>query len=310
MPAQPSASGSAGPTDTIAAGSAPPSAASPTPSASTATTHFETSVDGLLLSADLDQAVVAPGGTLEVDALVRNERSTPITYTTQVCSPLELTVPLERPLDPPGKTWTGVAARFKDFILTQASNPGSSAIGASAPVDTIAPGSCFPIQPGGLLAPGGSLERRITWRAELTSGVPAVPGPVAFQLTFSNLTLGPNTSGSEVELDGGFEIAGPARSMLSVGQAIDAMLEDPVFAAWLPAQADWNWEANLMLQTGDGSAKYVPKGPAWDIELFPTPRNVDPKTDMAPYRRFARGYVDPFDGRILLMDICGNPCDR
>lgn len=308
---------SAAPSDEAATPAATLSASSsPSPTA----THFESSVDGLTLSADLDRAAVAPGGTLTVRAVVRNDRSVPVTYTSARCEPIDLTVPLPRPLDPPGKTWTGVAGQFKSFVLEHGSDPRAGEAGAAALVNTPPPALCSTPPATGLLAPGGSLERTISWQAELTPGVPALPGPVDFHLVFYSTSPGGAAFSpvpwmqqfipGEVVLDGRFEIAGPARPMLSVGQAIDAMLADPKFAAWLPAQADWDWSANLMLQTGDGSAKYLPKGPAWDIELFPTPKTVPPNTDTGKYRRFARGFIDPFDGKILLMDICDNPCHR
>jgi hypothetical protein len=278
--------------------------------------HLEASSGGLTMTADLDRAVVAPGGTLTVTARVRNDRPTPVTYGVELCgSPVAMTVPLALPLDPPGRTWTGIEGAFKTYALTSGYGPGG--VPATKPADTQVPAvPCDGFQGLRTLAPGTTISSTLRWPAEITPGVPALPGEAHFELVFLHDPAGgppsvaPDYTGplgswfytyQQITLDGTFLISGPTKPTLTAGQAIDALLADAVFAKWLAQKPEATWSnANLFLESGP-ETKYQPKGAAWDIELF---------RESGVPRNFARAYVDPSDGHVMLLDICDAPCPR
>ena len=102
--------------------------------------------------------------------------------------------------------------------------------------------------------------------------------------------------------EGSIRVAGDAPRVVTAGGALDALLADARFAAWLPLQPSATWSgANLFLQSSPGVSGNVPPGPNWEIDLF---------REMGVPRNWAIGYVDAFSGEVRNLAICNDPCDR
>ena len=131
-------------------------------------------------------------------------------------------------------------------------------------------------------------------------GVPAVPGPAPFVITvqFDHKEAGNGLFTTEVlEATGTITVLDGAPSAVSAGQALDAALVDPEFAAWLGEQPKDAWaNANLFLQ-GRGFVEPYPVVPYWDVELFLEPRN------------WAVLYIDAMSGEVLRRTFCNTPCE-
>ena len=93
-----------------------------------------------------------------------------------------------------------------------------------------------------------------------------------------------------------------APEVVGAGQALDAMLADEKFAAWLGEEAKGTWStANVFLMNYGAAQGIVPAGPSWEIDLF---------REVGVPRNWAIGYVDPFTGRLRNLTFCKAPCDR
>jgi hypothetical protein len=255
--------------------------------------------DGLVLTTVLDHSEISSGKALTGRIWVHNGRASPVAYSSDWCGgPATMTMTLPLPLEPPGRKWTGVAAALKTYALTQGYGPG--AVPAAAPVRIYVPfESCS--QGGGdlTLAPGETATSTISWVPAIVAGVPALPGAVPFTITVNHdpaprppePSLAPGAalpsyveSFQQLTVSGDLTIGGSAPKLVSAGQAVDALLANRTFAAWLAKQPETSWaNVNLFLENF-GKTKVVPAGPSWDIEVFREPHN------------YAIGFVDPFTG--------------
>jgi hypothetical protein len=258
--------------------------------------------DGLSLSAWLDRTSVEPGGNVTVTVSVHNGRSSSVPYVASGDSVAGITATLSLPLEPVGRSWTGIQAALKKDALGKGTVPGET-------YDTLPTGTYTDFAyHNETLAPGETVTSTLVWTAELVKGVPAVPGDVPFTISL----LGPPpprpsgaNPGSEfpvpiLELSGDMHVVGQAPAILSKGQAIDAALADPRFAKWLTEQPQTTWSDVNMLLAEPGATFSGAAGPLWELDVF--------RENGVP-RNFVQAVIDPFTGHVQL-DICESPCAR
>lgn len=302
-------------------GSARRPAAAPTSSATapvatpgTTGAPIETATnDALSLSARLDRTSVEPGGKVTVDVTIHNGRSSPVVYSVTCDSATTMTTNLPLPLEPAGRTWTGIEGDVKEAALGRGTVTGET----PDQMETMTySGSCDSgFQGERTLDPGETITSTLVWSADFVSGVPALPGEVPFTITFAHDRLnGPPTyppgyqgpigawiqAYKQLSVTGHIEIVGQAPSLLSKGQAIDAVLSDPRFARWLTEQPESTWSTVNMLLGNFEATSVVPAGPNWELDLF---------REQGVPRNFAFAFVDPFTGAVEL-NFCEVPCSR
>lgn len=273
--------------------------------------------NGLTLTVALDRTEVAPGGSLTIAVTIHNARSVPVVLAVDQCGAPATTYALVPvPVDPSGRAWTGIAGEFKSYALTEGFREGGAP--ATAPgwvYATVKP--CREGESELTLAPDETASTSVTWTAALVDGVPALPGQVAFKVNVGHDPTGgppsypPDYKGplgswfktyEQLTVDGTIRIAGDAPKVLTAGQALDAMLADRRFAAWLSEQPKGTWStANVFLLNYGVAQGIVPAGPSWEVDLF---------REIGVPRNWAIGYVDPFTGKLRNLTFCNAPCDR
>ena len=278
--------------------------------------------DGLSVSVHLDRDVVEPGGEITATVSVRNDRPDPAVLIPGLCGAVASVhgeVPI--PWEPTGRDWDGIAGEFKRFVLTEGMQPGIVSASLPERVDAFT-APCEELDPFAqlTLGPGETETSVVTWSAALAkgrleSGVPAQPGEIPYLVDVAYDPEPPPTPDchpmcashvggmSKVfTLDGAIEVKGPAPAVVTAGQAVDSLLGDAGFVAWLAKQPRSTWSVtNVFLQNGNGGGSVVPKGPSWDIELF---------REKGVPRNWAIALVDPFTGEVRKVRYCFNPCDR
>ncbi len=172
------------PTSAVAASAS----AAPTPTASAGRTLIATQ-DGLTLTAVFDRTSVEPGGRVNIDVTVVNNRTSNATYLAPCPGAVEMNASVALPLEPAGTTWAGLEADFKAAALgtggvtgdsptalnqtSYGEETGTSEIlcsnGVGRPDQPMAMGMSWKIRPG------ETFDSRLVWTAELESGVPALP---------------------------------------------------------------------------------------------------------------------------------------
>jgi hypothetical protein len=282
-------------------------------------THLVATDNGLTLTVDLDRAEVAPGGTVTATASVRNERATPVILGFDQCgSPVTMSGSVKTPTDPPGRTWDGIAGAFKTFALTSGTGPG----GGPASEDRViaarrTPFACTERSMERSLAAGMSETVELAWTAEIVQDVPALPGDVQLALVAGHDPEGeppsypPGYRGptalwfrtwQQLEVNATIRIVGDAPRILTLGEAVDAMLGSRHFMSWLALQPKGTWSGtNVFLQNNGQVGSIVPAGPSWEVDLF---------REVGVPRNWAIGFVDPTSGKVLNLEFCNNPCQR
>ena len=102
-----------------------------------------------------------------------------------------------------------------------------------------------------------------------------------------------------LEVKGAIDVVGEGKALKGPGEAIDAVPADKTFGKWLARQSAKSWSnANLYLSSQAVAQGIMPKGPAWQLELFREPRN------------WAIASIDPFDASLIPVTYCNIPCDR
>lgn len=273
--------------------------------------------DGLSLTVVLSASEVAPGGSVTVEVTVRNDRPETVVLGPGRCGgPASMDVQLPVPLDPSGHSWDGIAAKFKQYALTEGMQPGIVPMSRPVPVSAIAT-PCFDGEEDVTLQPGATATGSLTWSAQLVKDVPALPGEVPFTVTVAHDPSGtppsypPDYDGpgaswfrmyESLALNGTLRIVGDAPPVLTAGQAIDAMLSNKRFAKWLSKQPPSTWSnANVFLQYVGRANRVAPVGPSWDVELF---------REVGVPRNWAIGAVDAYSGKVLDVTFCNAPCRR
>jgi hypothetical protein len=260
--------------------------------------------DGLTMTVRITTPTVAVGGHVGIEVRVENTRDTPVEHSVQCDAPVTATAALPVPLAPAGRAWDGIAGTFKGYVLIQGMAPG--AVPADAPISVHAPAfPCDGFNGEAVLEPGGVIEETLSLPTDLVEGVPAAPGSYELEVLFlydRQPLAGGMVKYEQLRLTDAFSVGGPIPAVISGAQAIDSMLAEPRFAAWLARMPSSTWtNANLFLEHGDGQGNVVPRGTTWSVELF--------RENGVP-RNWAIGHVDPFTGAVRNLTFCDNPCDR
>ena len=260
--------------------------------------------DGLTMTVRITTPTVVVGGQVGIEVKVENARGTPVEHSVQCDARVTASADLPVPLAPAGRAWDGIAATFKDYVLTQGMAPG--VVPTDTPITVHAPAfPCDGFDGEAVLEPGGVIEETLSLPTDLVEGVPTAPGAYELEVLFlydRHALAGGMVSYEQLELTSAFTVEGPIPAVLSGAQAIDSMLAEPRFAAWLARMPSRTWtNANLFLEHGDGQGNVVPLGTTWSVELF--------RENGVP-RNWAIGHVDPFTGAVRNLTFCDNPCDR
>ncbi len=305
--------------------SEPPSTAPATPSPTVAAASpsgapsFVAEADGYSLTVTTDRLTLAPGETVIFTATFRNGTAQPIDVAGPLCGGgLTGYVSVDLPQGPAGRTWSGIRQTFKDYVLKEGYGPG--AVPALAPLMfNMSPPSCADAD-GTLsseLGPGKSITTTMPWKAEIETGIGALPGSVPFTMSVAyDLQNGPPSyppdykgpRGSwlpyfkQLEVKGAIEVVGQGRALAGPGEVIDAVIADKKFSAWLAERPASTWSnANLFLYSTPAKTGILPKGVFWELDLF---------REMGVPRHWAIAFIDPFDASLISIHYCNIPCDR
>jgi hypothetical protein len=266
--------------------------------------------NGLSMSVTPADPEVEPGGSVTITVTIHNGRSVPVVLQTQTrCgSPALMSFLLPFPVDPAGRVWNGIAGEYKGFALGQAESSGEISLHpwyADANPCHQDHGWVLTLQPG------EATKISLVWTAELVEGVPALPGDLDFTVRVGHdptcspppgFTCGPlgSTGGAvtswgwtfeDLKATGGMlRIVGDAPKVVTAGQAVDALLADHRFSAWLSEEPKSSWSvANVTLLNYGPAQGIVPAGPSWEVDLI---------REIGVTRNLAIGYVDPFTGEL------------
>jgi hypothetical protein len=273
--------------------------------------------DGYTLTVTADRETLAPGGTVEFTATFHNGTADPIDVAGPACSGgVTAFVFVRLPQEPAGKTWSGVRQRFKDYVLKQGMGPGI--VPALDPLQlNIWPPECGEWTLSSELEAGESITTRMSWKAEIVAGVDALAGAVPFSVSVGyDIQNGPPSyppgyqgpRGSwvadfkQLAVQGELEVVGTGRTLAGPGEVIDAALADKKYAKWLAERPATTWSgANLFLGSMPAAEGILPKGPAWQLDLF---------REIGVPRHWAIAIIDPFDASLISVHYCDVPCDR
>jgi hypothetical protein len=275
------------------------------------------SADDLTLTAQFDRMKVSPGDQVAIDVTVRNDRNREVEYAVDTCgAAATMSGALPVPLVPDGREWSGISGEFKKYVLTSGLGPGG--VPATDPVTVLASSRPCVESPEVLskLAAADSVATTLEWSAEIVPGVPTRPADIPFVITFAYDPAAPPSyppdytgirpswvrSFKQLQVGGVISVEGAQPAVVSMGEAVDALLADTRFADWLADQPPDTWSvANIHLVNVGDAQGIIPSGPVWQIELF---REVD-----VP-RNWAIGFVDPFSSEVRSLTICEDPCSR
>ena len=143
-------------------------------------------------------------------------------------------------------------------------------------------GNCGASAMSSELKPGHSVSNELSWKAEIVRGVDPLVGTIPFEISMGYDQLngapsqppdGPMISWSplfkSIRVEGQLEIIGQGRALKSAGEVIDGALADSTFAAWLASRPRTTWtNVNLFLVSSPNGEGILPRGPAWEIDLF------------------------------------------
>ena len=275
-------------------------------------TAYVGEADGLTLTVSLDRPVVAPGEVVTFTPTLKNETREPVDYSVPWCGGgASVTALVDLPQGPVGKTWSGIAQTFKDYVLTEGLGPRGAPPTLPVKVEAFAD-PCRDGQFEAILAPGESVTSSLPWKAEIIGGVKALAGSVPFTVTASydrqNDPPSREPGGissmfvpiyKQLVVSGAFEVVGEGPALVSPGEVVDAVLSNKKYAKWLGDQPRATWSnVNLFLAPGrtDG---FPPTVPSWELDFF---------VEVGVPRHFALTFIDPFDASILLAQYCDVPC--
>jgi hypothetical protein len=309
-PGASSVGGSSEPAATTAASSPPPvesTVAAPSD-------HHRAEADGLTLTVSIDRSVVAPSEVVTFTATLENGTADPVDYSVPWCGGgFSAVVSVDLPRAPLGKTWSGIAKTFKDYVLTEAYGAGTD----PPPIQPVRINVLAdPCNNAGdsqaILAPGETLTTSLPWKAEIVAGVGAMAGNVPFTVSvgYDRQNEPPSHEPGtifglfspiykQLVIEGTVEVVGDGPALAGPGEVIDALLADKKYSEWLAGEPRATWtNANLFLAPGRDDG-FPPTEPNWEVDLF-VERNVP--------RHFSLAFVDPFDTSILLVQYCDVPC--
>jgi hypothetical protein len=104
-----------------------------------------------------------------------------------------------------------------------------------------------------------------------------------------------------VAVTGVIAVDGSRPDVLGPGEAIDALLEDDMFRAWLDEQPSSTWSGiNLFIEDNRNPQGIVPLGVTWEIDLF---------RERGVARHWAIAYINAINGDVRHVEYCNRPCD-
>jgi hypothetical protein len=275
------------------------------------------SADGFELRVAVVTPVVGPGGTVQITTTFHNGNGAPIDFSVPYCSQAAaISAAMTLPTKGEGETWTGIAQTFKDYVLTEAYGRGSDPPPTGPLRVDVLGTACQNERFEGVIQPGETITDTFSWAAEITSGVPALPGEIPFTVTVAydqqNEPPSPQVDGApaaswtriykELQVNGTLTVAGDPPDLRSEAEIVDALLGDEDFVGWLAEEPSTTWSnANLFIQTQDVAEGIVPEGPSWELDLF---------REVGVPRNWAIAFIDPFDAELISVSYCDIPCDR
>lgn len=267
---------------------------------------------GIAVSVSFDHADVAAGDSVKASVTVVNHRSDPAIVALNCGAPAVVSGLVPVPLAPEGRAWNGIAGDFKRYALTNGLGPGG--VRATDPMVVRTIGPCPVDRLEETMAPGSSLTTSLTWKADLVVGLPAPAGTVQLAASVGHDPTGvapsypPDFQGplsswgkhyQQLVATGAVNVTGSGSRLVTLGEALDTMLADARFSAWLAEAPDASWtNVNAFLMAGTGGG-IEPNGPAWDIELF-----------RESTAHWAIGYVDPRTAKLLSVTFCNSGCQK
>jgi hypothetical protein len=210
--------------------------------------------DGVVVTLAADRARVVPGERVWFTVTARNGRREAVLWRTGGCELRDdLAVDLTTTAIA-GRAWDGVRGAFKRAILDgrQGSDPR---LVRATPERLVGggPGDCPATTVTQALGPGETVEIRLAWDGTYGSGTDAPPGRVAVRLAFPVLggVRGEARALDPILVAVPLDVAPTQRQSTSPGQAIDAVLAEPRFTAWLDRHAGLAIEtASIALESG------------------------------------------------------------
>jgi hypothetical protein len=272
----------------------------------------------LSISVRLDKSEVAPGEDVNLDVTIQNARVEPAALSVDACGvPATMYALVAIPVDPAGREWDGIAGEFKRFVVAKGFRDGGNSATEPRKLYAQSAAACREGETEMVVPPGESIGVALVWTAELAADVAALPGPVTFEVTIGHDPTGspptypPDYDGplgswvtqyKTLTVDGTINVIGAASPVVTMGQALDAVLGDEQFAAWLAGEPSSTWSiANAFLLSPSAAEGIIPAGPSWEIDLF---------REAGISRSWAIAFVDPATGAVKNVTFCDEPCDR
>jgi hypothetical protein len=204
--------------------------------------------DGLVVTLQLERAPLSAGKRVWAKVTVSNGAAVVRHYQGGGCDFLaSLQVNTAAAVKPePGRDWDGPAGFFKGLVWTPGPAEATAFFMDERFVDRGGRIACTADLGVNEIKPGERLEMKAAWDGEV-SGVVAAAGPARVIASFPYLgpaggadMLGRPPQPIEAALD--VEVVDAGVRLLSPGQAIDAALANPGFAAWLNGEPRDRWQ--------------------------------------------------------------------
>ena len=271
--------------------------------------------DGLTLTVSLDRSSVAPGEVITFTATLQNGRTTPVNYSIPHCGGgATVVVSVDPPQGQVGKTWSGIAQTFKEYVLAEGLGADGQPLSQPVRVQAVAdPCEGDDSQYESILEPGESVTSSMPWKADIIAGVPALAGSVPFTVSagYDRLNDPPSQvpggvssmwipTYKHLDISGAFDVVGDGPRLFGPGEVIDALLADEKFPTWVGEQPRATWNGVGLFIAPGRTDGFPPTVPNWDLGF-----NL---VGDGPQRHFAMAFVDPFDASIILIQYCDVPC--
>lgn len=212
--------------------------------------------DGLVVTLTLDRAPLTAGVRSWVRVTVANTAGAIRHYQGGGCEFLAaISIETAAPVAPDrGRDWDGAAGALKQLLLPNA-DPDATGYYIDERFVDQAGGVACPANLGlNEVKPGEVRQMRAAWSGEV-QGVVGVAGPARVTASFPYLglpdggeMLGRPPQPIQVAVD--VDVVDGGVRFLSPGQAIDAALANPGFAAWLAAAPQGSWQGVSLEQRG------------------------------------------------------------
>lgn len=261
----------------------------------------EASADDLRMTVTAATDRVSSGGELQLAVSVHNAGASRVSIASWECgAPIAVEATLGAPSNPGRDLADPLEAELRALAVV----PNANAVGSGVitrPSECAIPDDKQTIGDQEL-APGQALSATTPWSAELVDGVPAPTGDATLTVRVAYREAGkaqapykPLVATTKILVSEG------EKAPISATQALDAVLDEEAFSAWLRAAPSSSWtSANVFLQNlGPGNNGIVPDGPSWEVDVF---RTVDGA------RQWAISFVDPATGQVRSVNLCEREC--